>query len=67
MTDLIDRANTEADAWTAEQIRQASHHPMPNDIADCVDCGEPIGETRKQALPWAVRCIKCQMALESKK
>lgn len=66
MTDLIDRANTEADAWTAERIRQASHHPMANNIADCVDCGQPIGQQRKQAVPWAVRCIKCQTALEEK-
>ena len=34
MGDIIDRANLETDAWTAERIRQASHHPMANDIAD---------------------------------
>lgn len=67
MSDIVDRANIEADAWTAERIRQTTKHQMPNDIADCVDCGEPIGIERKNALPWAVRCVKCQTAREGKK
>ena len=62
MTDLIDRANIEADALLDEKIRQVTKGLTPNDTTDCIDCGEPIGIERKQALP-----IKCQTALEKTK
>ena len=32
----------------------------------CVACGNPIPETRLEAIPWAVRDIKCEQALEQK-
>lgn len=67
MTDLIDRANIEADALLDEKIRQVTKGLTPNDTTDCIDCGELIGIERKQALPWAIRCIKCQTALEKTK
>ena len=31
----------------------------------CAECGEPIGEKRLTALPWARRCIGCQDAADS--
>ena len=31
---------------------------------DCEDCGRPIGEARRKAMPSAVRCIRCQEAAE---
>ena len=65
MTDIIDRANDEAQRWLDEQI--AKNHQAPTNATECIDCGEPIGEKRKQAVPWAVRCIKCQTAYEGKK
>ena len=64
MTDIIDRANDEAQRWLDEQI--AKNHHAATDDTECIDCDEPIGEKRKQAVPWAVRCIKCQTALEQK-
>ena len=30
--------------------------------ADCEDCGEPIPEARRQAVPGARRCVVCQEA-----
>lgn len=65
MSDLVDRANDEAAAWLEQQI--AKTHYEPTDDTECIDCGEPIGEKRKQAVPWAVRCIKCQTAHEGNK
>ena len=65
MTDIIDRANDEAQRWLDEQI--AKNHHAATDDTECIDCDEPIGEKRKQAVPWAVRCIKCQTAYEGKK
>nr|WP_313059981.1 TraR/DksA C4-type zinc finger protein [Moraxella sp. CTOTU49097] len=65
MTDIIDRANDEAQRWLDSQIAKTHHNAT--DDTECIDCGEPIGEKRKQAVPWAVRCIKCQTALEEKR
>ena len=65
MTDIIDRANDEAQRWLDEQI--AKNHHAATDDTECIDCDEPIGEKRKQAVPWAVRCIKCQTAYEEKR
>ena len=65
MTDIIDRANYEAQRWLDSQIAKTHHNAT--DDTECIDCGEPIGEKRKQAVPWAVRCIKCQTALEEKR
>ena len=65
MTDIIDRANDEAQRWLDSQIAKTHHNAT--DDTECIDCGEPIGEKRKQAVPWAVRCIKCQTAYEEKR
>ena len=65
MTDIIDRANDEAQRWLDEQI--AKNHHNATDDTECIDCDEPIGQQRKQAVPWAVRCIKCQTAYEEKR
>jgi RNA polymerase-binding transcription factor DksA len=62
-------------AAAAEQLsRVASHEQMLAIAADvararekvadgtygrCDDCGEPIGDERLEALPWAVRCVSC--------
>ena len=64
MTDIIDRANDEAQRWLDEQIAKTHHNAT--DDTECIDCGVPIGQQRKQAVPWAVRCIRCQTAQEQK-
>jgi DnaK suppressor protein len=32
----------------------------------CVDCGNPIPEKRLEAIPWAVRDVKCEQVLEQR-
>ena len=32
----------------------------------CLDCGNPIPEKRLEAIPWAVRDLKCEQALEQR-
>ena len=64
MTDAIDRATAQSEQILAMQIKNATAHTVPNAIVDCVDCGEPIGKVRKQALPHAVRCVGCQWTHE---
>lgn len=64
MNDIVDRANLEAQFWIAEKVRQITKFQKPNDVHDCMDCGEPIGVQRKKSVPHAVRCIACQSELE---
>ncbi|OYZ76059.1 TraR/DksA C4-type zinc finger protein [Polaromonas sp. 17-63-33] len=35
--------------------------------SDCKDCGEPIPCDRREAMPGANRCTKCQSTFESLK
>lgn len=65
VTDVVDRANQEAEAFLSESLRQHSNLAA-NDITECVECGADIGEKRKRILPYATRCIDCQQRLESK-
>lgn len=46
-----------------ERIKQHQMQPA-NDIVNCIECDEPIGEQRKNAVPHAVRCFECQSLLE---
>lgn len=65
MVDMVDKANADFEWWLKGQIKK-SQQP-PNDMTDCVDCGEPIGEKRKQAIPHAVRCVKRQNIWENRR
>lgn len=35
--------------------------------ADCEECGRPIGEARRKAIPSAIRCFACQDAMEAER
>lgn len=35
--------------------------------ADCQDCGERLTAARRQAAPFALRCLECQQAHEKRK
>ena len=50
--DLGDQANT---AYTREFFFE---------LGNCERCGEPIGDKRLDALPFARHCIDCQRAVE---
>jgi RNA polymerase-binding transcription factor DksA len=41
------------------QIRLALKRIGDGSYGECVTCGEPIGEKRLQALPYAAQCINC--------
>lgn len=63
MMDTIDKATADYERWLSEQIKAKT--PPPNDTTE-LDCGGEIGEKRKQAVPYAVRCIVCQADFETK-
>jgi DnaK suppressor protein len=58
-----DRTNNQlADALavTAASIRRALTLIDEGRFGRCESCGEPIGEERLQAVPWALSCVRCQ-------
>lgn len=50
----------EDSAWSeAEHIRAALKRIEAGTYGECAACGEPIGEGRLEAVPFATLCIKC--------
>ena len=50
---------------TLEQVDR-SLDAIANDCYGlCVECGEPVGQSRLKAIPWASHCIRCQQLLEN--
>jgi len=46
-------------ALELQQIERAIRRIEAEEYFDCTGCGEPIGEERLQALPYANTCISC--------
>jgi RNA polymerase-binding transcription factor DksA len=62
-----DRTNNQlADslAVTASAIRRALRLIDEGRFGLCESCGEPVGEERLTAVPWALLCMRCQSADE---
>jgi len=65
--DCFDRAQELEEAQRQAAIDEArSHVPHGESEKFCVmpDCGEPIPEARRQAVPGCRLCIDCQARLE---
>lgn len=41
-------------------------HVVPVDD-ECVDCGETIPAARREQMPYALRCVNCQSAVEGRR
>jgi phage/conjugal plasmid C-4 type zinc finger protein, traR family len=66
MTDFIDRAcdleeMQRAHALARQADRAAQNYPS---AYECEECGEPIPEARRQAVPGCRLCIDCQREQE---
>jgi len=48
------------------EVQQALKRIDEGTYGRCITCGNPIPEKRLEAIPWAVRDIKCEQALEQK-
>lgn len=46
------------------RIAEARHALEADTYGSCIDCGEPVGSRRLDAVPEAVRCIDCQRHFE---
>lgn len=67
MTDEIDRANEEAQAFVdhaLDEVRAHAHAPQGASLSHCEDCGEPIPIARQNAVRGCTRCVTCQLFLE---
>jgi phage/conjugal plasmid C-4 type zinc finger TraR family protein len=52
------------DSIDDEVTRARRELPTGESALECEDCGEPIDEKRRQALPGVRRCLACQTELE---
>lgn len=54
--------NDQIEASIAEELERmrARSGPEGESAVDCVECGEPIPEARRKALPGVKLCIDCQ-------
>ena len=66
MVNVVDRANADSQFWLDKHLQQF-RQTTANDIYECIDCGDPIGAKRKQALPSATRCVNCQKEYEQRR
>ena len=45
----------------------AASRPLGASLAQCDDCGDPIPEARRLAVPGCTRCMACQELAEQRK
>lgn len=63
--DEIDSAQERQDAELRRLITaQVYALPRGESARECQECGEPIPEDRRQAMPGCRFCVRCQEALE---
>lgn len=69
MSDEIDRANTESQAFIdnalrAQRTKNNPPHTLRPSRATCIDCDAPIPVARQNAIKGCVRCVACQHVYE---
>lgn len=57
-------AQREVDKLVSASRSQVNARPLN---VECVDCGEPLSTERRQAAPFAERCVGCQSKREARK
>ena len=57
-------AEQAVDLETAARVGRVQDAVRGQGSDDCNDCGAPIDDARRQAAPFAVRCVQCQTAAE---
>lgn len=65
MSDIIDRANDQAQEELNRNLAKAQRFDQPS-LAECVECGEDIPERRRR-LGGVTRCIDCQSVIERRR
>src|SRR5579863_2506465 len=52
--------NVDRESGMLRQVKAALRHIHSGSFGTCLDCEETISPKRLAALPWALRCIRCQ-------
>ena len=52
--------NVDRDSTLLRQVRAALRRLHAGNFGTCIDCEEVISPKRLTAVPWALRCIRCQ-------
>src|SRR5271165_2579230 len=56
--------NVDRDSTLLRQVKAALLRIQTDSFGTCIDCEEAISPKRLFAVPWALRCIKCQEAAD---
>lgn len=65
MSDIIDRANDQAQEELERNLAKAARFDQPS-LTECIDCDEDIPERRRR-LGGVSRCIDCQSVIERRR
>lgn len=66
MTDQFDRAHDlELAEWELRQKAAIKPHAKEESALGCRNCGDPIPEARRKAVPGCQLCIACQTYFET--
>jgi len=64
--DDMDRAQEINDQFLGDVLAEHQRNmPKGDSLVECEDCGEPIPEARRRAMPGCRRCIDCQTTHEN--
>ena len=65
--DEADRAQAEEQQLSEMKKHYAGHKQTGVSRLFCADCGEPIPEERRRAVPGCCRCFECQERAERRR
>jgi DnaK suppressor protein len=58
--EFISVSRNQMDYQALRQVERALERLETGEFGSCEACGEPIGEKRLRAVPWACLCVRCQ-------
>ena len=56
--------NVDRESTLLRDVKAALRRVHDGSFGTCIECESAIGPKRLEALPWAVRCIQCQGAMD---
>jgi phage/conjugal plasmid C-4 type zinc finger TraR family protein len=62
--DIIDLAQDYIERDLANKLASRPRRSTTESAIVCEDCGEPIPEARRKAVPGCKRCVECQQEYE---
>jgi DnaK suppressor protein len=64
-SEQMDLELLEGEDRNLQEVAEALRRMEEGTYGLCEECGQPIGYTRLEALPWARACVACQERLEA--